>query len=217
MERRFRLLAIAAVLVAVLGCSSKHRFIDLDGGPDASGSDSGQYPSLGTGGAGNTTTGTPNTTTFPTTPAVKCGSTVCGVPGQSLYNLLAGFAGLLGVPLPAGGAGILPTACCTSSNVCGVQANGSCVPRPATDPRCPDVTLLGEVQPGCCLEAQGICGANGAQSGMGCLDVSNPLYTLLGATAPQSCAAPDAGTPDAGAPDAMISMPDDAGQEDASR
>lgn len=218
MHARLQLVSITVVLTAAIACSSKHRAIDLDAGADASTIDAGGPPPVqGTGGSSSITTTTP-TTTPTAAPAVKCGSTTCDVPGQTLYGTLAGFAQLLGVALPTGGAGILPQACCTSANVCGLQANGSCVPRPKSDPRCPDVAVLGVSAPGCCLEAQGICGANGAQSGMGCIDVSNPLFSVLGAATPPACSAPDAGTtdagtPDAGKPDAMMSMPDDGGQE----
>jgi hypothetical protein len=150
-------------------------------------------------------------------PPVKCGGITCPVPLRNEFNLLAGFASMAGFPLPSGGAGILPTACCTKDEMqCGLIVQGQgCVPPPKRDKRCPNVTVLGVTAAGCCNVATGFCGANGAQTGQGCVDVSGIVGLLGGTPTTQTrCVAADAGMmpiPDSGHP------MDDGGSEDAGR
>jgi hypothetical protein len=219
-------LGLLVVATVVASCSGKkHTIPEPDSGQDGAtsiGTDAGAPANMTGGAAGRSPTTGTNT---PAPPPVMCGGMACPVPLQTEYNLVAGLAQSFGLPLPAGGAGLLPQACCTSDKMCGLQVTGQgCVPRPASDAHCPDVTVLSATIPGCCIEAQGICGANGAQSGMGCVDLSAAFGPLLGVAAPASCGPgrdagmmhPDAGSHDAGPHDAGHPN-DDAGHEDAGR
>ena len=176
-------LCVCAFICAACGDDD----VAADSGPDASGGDaaadaasSDMIPPSMSGSGGSTQT-------MSSTPAVMCGQRRCAVPLQMEYNLLAGFAQTAGFPLPSGGGGLLPQACCTSDMECGlVVAGAGCVPPPPADAHCPNVSVLSVTVPGCCIESQGICGANGAQTGQGCVDVS-VLGPLLGLPAPRRC------------------------------
>jgi hypothetical protein len=210
----------AAVLVAALMVASCGD--DDDSATTDAGADAGPDGATGSGSGGQGDDNTPPTMTGGTggrqgnmmvPPPVKCGGITCPVPLRNEFNLLANFAAMAGFPLPAGGAGILPTACCTTQQVCGLIVQGEgCVPPPKRDPRCPNVTVLGVTAPGCCNETTGMCGANGAQTGQGCVDVSAIVGLLGGTPTTQTrCIMPDGGmmTPDSGHPH------EDGGSEDA--
>jgi hypothetical protein len=136
------------------------------------------------GSGGRTSTGASGTPPGVTAaPRVTCNNNICQVPGLDQYMLLASLAAAVGFPLPANGGGFLQTACCTKDNVCGLQVNSDCVPRPASDPVCPDINFFGITTPGCCMEPQGVCGLNGVQSGMGCVSAA----ALGGPANPMRC------------------------------
>lgn len=218
-------LSCAALFVAALiaSCGDDDDSTAADAGPDGgdaaianggTGGNGDNKPPTMTGGSGGTSGGM-----MMTTPPVKCGGITCPVPLRNEFNLLSGFASMAGFPLPGNGAGILPTACCTAQTQCGLIVMGrGCVPPPKRDMRCPNVTVLGVTAPGCCNVDTGICGANGAQTGQGCVDVSGIVALLGGTPTTQTrCIAPDAGmmmpTPDSGHPHPS----EDAGSEDAGR
>lgn len=173
-----------------------------DAGPDAS-SSGGSGGSGGTGGGAGVTTsgGTGGIAPIPPTPPIMCGDTTCPrPPGQDFIDLLGSF----GFPVSGGG---FFQACCTEGDECGLIVNSGgedggltsrdCVPRPDSDPRCPDRVLLGLNQPSCCIEATGMCGVNTAQVGGGCEDYSaDPFGVLLGFSAVPCEGFFDAGSPD---------------------
>lgn len=146
--------------------------IEPDAGMDASMGGTGGRP--GTGGAAP-----PMMMPLPVLEPFFCGDVECVVPGAEF------------------GIALFPP-CCTGDNECGLivmspdadAGGGECVPRPPSDPRCPDVDVLGVMQPGCCIEDLDICGVNGAQTGMGCIE--NPLGGLLGGMSVR-CSDEDAG------------------------
>ena len=165
----------AAALVGSVACGDDDGG-DGDGGLDGGPSDA----SLGAGDAGPP----PPISMTPMAPTgFACGDQFCLVPESPL----AAF-GIGGVYMP----------CCTEdANECGLfvmstdDAGGisECVTRPPSHPVCPDVDLFSVLQPGCCMD-DGMCGVNGAQTGMGC--IANPLALFAGE-------APSCGDQDAGA------------------
>jgi hypothetical protein len=217
--KRVTLVCAALFVVALLDAScgdDDDSGTPGDAGPDGgdaavaggTGGNGGNKPPTMTGGSG----GTSSNMMGP--PPVKCGGITCPVPLKNEFNLISNFASMAGFPIPGGGAGILPTACCTAKTQCGLIVQGQgCVPPPKRDSRCPNVTVLGVTAPGCCNETTGFCGANGAQTGQGCVDVSGFIGLLGGTpTTRTRCVNPDAGMmqpPDSGHPS------EDAGSEDA--
>ena len=140
-----------------------------------------------------------------TTPTAGVGTTfpTAGVTGQAV----TGTAGVTG-PLPAGTAAAPPTMvpcgpkvcmgsglltavfapCCAdqTTGACGTLANGVCTPVPVADPRCPQVTILGQMPAPCCT-ATGMCGVDGSMLGMGCSDLAQVKLLLPTAPPPQRC------------------------------
>jgi len=180
-------------LVAAVGCSGCG---DDDGTPtglDGGAPDAGMRPMDG-GGGDLADTGQPDH------PRFMCGTRQCFVPGESLVDFFVGLG------FPAGPSPFSP--CCTESEECGVvvtkDAGISCVPKPPSDPVCPDVPVFDAMQPGCCIEDQGVCGDNGAQLGVGCYDPTVGFAPLFGVT-PLPC-----GT-DAGSGDGDAGIEDDGG------
>jgi len=169
---------------------------NMDAGPRMDGGGGG-----GTGGtAGNTNTGNTSGTGGGGAPPLVCGNTTCPAPpGQALVDGLAS----LGFPVPP-----LFQACCTEDDACGLSATSTddagissteCVPRPESDPRCPDRSLFGVAQPGCCIESTGMCGVNAAQVGGACTDYSGGLQGALLGFGPVACMGlDDGGTEDGG-------------------
>lgn len=185
---RKALVLAVAVQIALLGCGDDEADPEPgDGGMDAS---TGGDPPAGDNG------GTGGVVPQPPSPRFMCGDQTCLVPGEELLELFE----MLG--FPTGPTPFSP--CCTEEdNACGLVVRdldaGSmeCIPRPPSDPECPDVDLFGVLQPSCCMEEMGMCGVNAAQIGAGCIDSTGGLGPIFGLE-PIACGDSDGGLADAG-------------------
>src|SRR5262249_49714905 len=113
-----------------------------------------------------------------------------------------GGMGMTGMPVPCGSntcmgfsaMGFTLPACCAdaAAGTCGMPAqDGSCMPPPMSDPRCPAGPSFGPISVASCCTADNQCGYNAAQLMMGCVSLADVAKSMFGGflmpPAPQTC------------------------------